>query len=109
MAQTFSFHTPAEFELRATEALQDFVPTLAGKSFHVRVHRRGFKGQLSSLAEEHLLDDLLLARLQETGAPGRLAFEDPDAVVDVETVGTQAGVSVWTRQHITRHPLLHPD
>lgn len=109
VTQTFVFQNREEFEAHAKEAVQGFVPALAGKAFHVRVHRRGFKGRLSSLEEEHVLDDVLLERLQETGAPGHLAFDDPDAVVDVETVGTQAGLSIWTRQDITRHPLLHPD
>ena len=109
VARTFAFHSSEEFESRAKEVLEELAPALAGKSFHVRVHRRGFKGRLHSLDEEHVLDDALLERLREAGAPGRLAFEDPDAVVTVETVGTQAGTSVWTREEVHRHPFLHPD
>jgi tRNA(Ser,Leu) C12 N-acetylase TAN1 len=107
--RTFAFHSTEEFEVRAKEALRELAPALAGRSFHVRVHRRGFKGQLHSLDEEHVLDDALLDRLRDEGAPGRLAFEDPDAVVTVETVGTQAGTSLWTREEVHRHPFLHPD
>jgi tRNA(Ser,Leu) C12 N-acetylase TAN1 len=107
--RTFAFHSTEEFESHAKEALREVAPALAGKSFHVRVHRRGFKGQLHSLDEEHVLDDALLDRLSEEGAPGRLSFEDPDAVVVVELVGTQAGTSVWTREDVRRHPFLHPD
>jgi tRNA(Ser,Leu) C12 N-acetylase TAN1 len=109
VTRTFAFQSPAEFEERAKEAAQEFVPTLSGRSFHVRVHRRGFKGRLSSLDQEHLLDDVLLERLASMGTPGRLSFEDPDAVVDVETVGTQAGMSLWTRQELHGTPLLHSD
>jgi tRNA(Ser,Leu) C12 N-acetylase TAN1 len=106
---TFGFHSVEEFETHAREAVQDYVPALAGKSFHVRVHRRGFKGQLSSLDEERVLAEGLLERLQGAGTPGRVAFADPDAVVEVETVGTRAGTSMWTRQDVSSHPLLHPD
>jgi tRNA(Ser,Leu) C12 N-acetylase TAN1 len=107
--RSFTFHSTEEFESRAKEALQGLAPALAGKSFHVRIHRRGFKGQLNSLEEEHVLDDVLLDRLREEGSPGRLSFEEPDAVVTVETVGTQAGTSVWTREEVHRHPFLHAD
>ena len=107
--RTFAFHSTEEFESHAKEALRELAPALAGKSFHVRVHRRGFKGQLHSLNEEHVLDDALLERLRDAGAPGRLSFEDPDAVVTVETVGAQAGTSVWSREEVHHHPFLHPD
>ena len=109
VSRTFEFRTPEEFEARAREAALTFVPRLAGKSFHVRFHRRGFKGRLSSAAEEQFLDDALLGALRAAGTPGRLAFEDPNAVVDVETVGDRAGLALWSRDELTRYPFLRPD
>ncbi len=105
----FDFETPAEFEAKAREAALTFVPDLAGKAFHVRFHRRGFKGQLASAEEERFLDGALLEALQAAGNPGRITFEDPDAVLVVETVGHRAGLSLWTRDDLHRYPFLHPD
>ncbi len=39
----------------------------------------------------------------------RLAFEDPDALVAIETVGQRAGVSVWTREELRRYPFIRVD
>jgi hypothetical protein len=37
------------------------VPELIGKRFHVRMHRRGFNGKLSSQQEAQFLDGFLFA------------------------------------------------
>jgi tRNA(Ser,Leu) C12 N-acetylase TAN1 len=80
----------------------------ARRYFHVRIHRRGFKGRLSSHAEERGLADALLEAAGASGAPARISFEDPDLVVAIETVGSQAGVALLTRDDLARHPLLRP-
>lgn len=108
VTRTFSFQNPAEFEERAKEAALAWVPELAGKTFHVRMHRRGLKGRLSSQEEEKLLAGALLADLGEN-EPGRIDFEDPDAILAVETVGTRAGLSLWTREALQRYSFLRLD
>jgi tRNA(Ser,Leu) C12 N-acetylase TAN1 len=109
-AQTsFAFQSAEEFEAQAREAALAWAPELAGKSFHVRLHRRGFKGRLSSHDEERFLDAALLQALEAAGTPGRIAFEDPDAVIDVETLGNWAGLSLWTRAELARYPFLKVD
>ena len=85
------------------------MPQLAGKSFHVRMHRRGFKEALPSQQEERMLDDVLLEALERTGQPGRIEFEDPDLILDVETVDQRAGMSLWTREQLERYPFLNLD
>jgi tRNA(Ser,Leu) C12 N-acetylase TAN1 len=107
--QTFSFQTPAEFEEKAQQAVHTFLPTLGGKSFHLRMHRRGFKGKLSGMEEEQFLDTYLLQELEMAGTKGRIAFEDPDAIIALETLGPRAGLSLWTRDDLKRYPLLHLD
>jgi tRNA(Ser,Leu) C12 N-acetylase TAN1 len=102
----FDFSAVEEFERKTREAVLRWLPALAGKSFHVRLHRRGFKGRLSTPHEERLLDELLLAALAEAGTPGRISFDDPDAVIDVETVGRQGGISLWTREELRACPLV---
>jgi tRNA(Ser,Leu) C12 N-acetylase TAN1 len=85
------------------------VADLRGKSFHVRLHRRGFKGRLSSQNEEGFLDGVLLEALEQSGTPGRITFADPDAIIAVETVDGQAGLSLWTREEMQRYPFIRPD
>lgn len=109
VTSTFSFQSPAEFETKAKEAVLYFLPNLAGKSFHIRMHRRGFKGRLSSHNEERFLDEILLEELGKIGSPGQITFEDPDAIIVLETVGQQAGLSCWNREDLQRYPLLRLD
>jgi tRNA(Ser,Leu) C12 N-acetylase TAN1 len=104
--EIFAFRTPEEFEGKAREAALQRVPNLAGKRFYVRIHRRGFKGRLSSAEEERLLADTLLEALKEAGTPGQISFEDPEGVLVVEILGQQAGLSFWTRQEMERYPFL---
>jgi len=109
VTHTFSFQTPEEFEAKAKETVLAWVPALKGKSFHVRMHRRGFKGRLSSMNEECLLDDFLLRSLDRAGSPGHIVFENPDAIVVVETVGPKAGCALWKREDMDRYPFLRLD
>lgn len=108
-SSTFDFASPEEFVAKAGSAVDGLVPALAGKSFHVRVHRRGYKGRLSSQEEERRLDRALLEALARAGTPGRVEFVNPDAIVVVEIVGPRAGASLWTREDLHRYPLLRLD
>ena len=105
-SKTFIFQSSEEFEEKAKEIALDWAPELAGKSFHVRMHRRGFKGKLSSPEEERSLDTLLLDALLTAGHSGFITFENPDAVIDIETIGTWAGLSLWTREELERYPFV---
>jgi tRNA(Ser,Leu) C12 N-acetylase TAN1 len=109
VVRTVSFQSPQEFEMKTCQEVSDWVPRLSGKGFHVRMHRRGFKGKLSSMEEEQFLDHYLLDALERAGTPGRITFDDPDAIIVLETIGPQAGLALWTREDLRRHPLLHLD
>jgi len=102
----FDFHSPEEFEAKAKEISLNLAPALAGKKFHVRMHRRGFKGRLKSTEEERFLDRVILKELENSGSPGEITFENPDAVLAIETVGQRAGMSLWNREELERYPLL---
>jgi tRNA(Ser,Leu) C12 N-acetylase TAN1 len=104
--RTFDYQSREEFEEKVGRAALAWVPLLAGKSFHVRMHRRGFKRQLSSQEEERQLAGLLLDELAEVGSPGQITFEDPDAILAIETVGARAGLSLWTREDRKRYSFL---
>lgn len=104
--QTFDFATPEEFEERARSTALSWVAKLRGKTFHVRLHRRGFKGKLSTPREEQFLDHALLEVLK---GEGRISFADPDAVIHIETIDGRAGMSLWTREQVRQYPFLGAD
>ena len=89
--QTFDFGTAEEFEAQARAIALSWAPRLSGGSFHVRLHRRGFKGVLSTPREERFLDEALLAVNRDAS---RIDFTDPDAVIQIETIDGRAGMSL---------------
>lgn len=103
---TFVFQTPEQFETLARQAVMDWIPQLESKRFHVRMHRRGFKGKLSSQEEERFLDHFLV---EQTGGTAQVSFDAPDFIIAVETVGQHAGLSLWTYDQIKRYPLVKLD
>jgi tRNA(Ser,Leu) C12 N-acetylase TAN1 len=106
---TFDFAAKEEFEEKAGAVILSWADRMAGKTFHIRLHRRGMGDQLRSLDEEKLLDTALLNKLAAMGRPGRIRFDDPDLVLDIETVGNRAGLSLWTREDLKRYPFLRVD
>ena len=109
VSSTFTFQSPEEFEKKSKEMILAWIDELAGKGFYVRMHRRGFKGRLSSLEEEQFLDNVLLEALAEAGTPGHVTFENPDAIIAVETIANWAGLSLWTREQLERYPFIRID
>jgi tRNA(Ser,Leu) C12 N-acetylase TAN1 len=105
----FRFATPEEFERNARDVVSNWESELGNRSFHVRMHRRGFKGRLLSQHEEQFIDHFLLERLEARGTPGRISFDDPDVIIAVETLGNDAGLSRWTRQQLREHELIRLD
>lgn len=106
---SFDFQSASEFEAKAQESAALWLPELGGARFHVRMHRRGFAGRLSSQDEERFLDEFLLKKLEEAGAPGAIRFADPDAILAIETVGQRAGLSLWSREQLQEYPFLGLD
>lgn len=106
---TFLFQSPDEFEAKAKQAVEPWVSDIAGKTFHIRMHRRGFHGRISSQHEEQFLDHFLLQRLEERGKVAKIDFADPDFIIALETVGQRAGLSLWSRDELQRYPLLRLD
>jgi len=103
----FIYQSPEEFEQQAKDVVMQWLDNLAGKHFYVRMHRRGFKGRLSSIEEEHFLDDFILDNLEQQGkAQAKIDFEDPDNVIAVETIGQEAGLSLWSREQLAHYPFL---
>ena len=75
----------------------------------MRVHGRGLGRYLHTQDTERLIDDVLLAALEKEGVPGAVSFDDPDTVIAIDSVDNRAGMALWTRDDLKRHPLLRPD
>ena len=106
---TFDFDSTSSFESKAIESVLQWSERLAGRCFHVRLHRRRGDSpiKLPSLNEEKIIDEAILRRLAHLGQPGHVEFADPDFVIDIETVGNQAGVSIWSREDRMKFPFLN--
>lgn len=107
MSHTFNFRDHQAFGMRAAEIVSGWTDRLAGKTFHVRMHRRGFKDQLHSEKEERFLNTAIVEATERSGNPAVVSFDDPDVVIAVETIGNQAGMSLWLREDLQRYPFLH--
>jgi hypothetical protein len=47
-----------------------------------------------------------LRRLTDRGTPARVSFDDPDFVIDIETLNDEAAISGWTRDDLSNHPFV---
>ena len=103
--RTFDFVTVEEFEQKASEVVRGWAPIL-GKRFHVRLHRHGLKGILSTPKEERFLDDFLLQAAITGEAPTHVGFDDADFIVQIETIDRRAARSLWHREDLARYPFL---
>lgn len=105
---TFTFQDVADFDVRAREAALPRARELDGRSFHVRIHRRGFKKDFDRMTRERILGEALLDDTIARGPRARIAYEGADVVVAIEMVNGRAGLSLWTREDLARWPLLQP-
>lgn len=87
-------------------ALEPLASRLAGRSFFVRLERRGLHGTLHSSEVERALGASLWRRLESAGHTPRVTFEDPDMIVAIETLGTRAGVALIDRELRQAYPFV---
>jgi tRNA(Ser,Leu) C12 N-acetylase TAN1 len=106
---TFHFDSAEEFKRKAAVIVLEWGAALAGRTFHVRLHRRGSGHDLHAHEVEQYLDDRLLEALAQAGEPGKISFSDPDTVIAIDTVDDHAGIALWTRADLARHRLVRPD
>jgi tRNA(Ser,Leu) C12 N-acetylase TAN1 len=97
---------PATFQARVQQEGARVLDRLLGRSFHVRVDRRGHKGIIDSHATERALGAFLWTALERAGARPAVAFDDPDVVLVIELVGDTAGLALVTRELRTRFPFV---
>ena len=102
---TVRFEAPTAVETLAAAA-EPLIDRLAGGSFFVRLERRGLKGRLHTPTVERALGDHVWRALEARGYAPRVAFEDPDAILVIETIGDEAGLGVVTRALRAQHPFV---
>lgn len=105
----FEFTTDDEFERQAETVALPWLPQLAGRSFHVRIHRRGAGLTARSHETEARLGAALLDALAMSGASARIDFDDPDLVLAIDAIDGRAGMGLWTRDQLRDHRFLRPD
>jgi tRNA(Ser,Leu) C12 N-acetylase TAN1 len=108
-ARSFEFHSADDFVENAKQIIGEWSPRLAGRAFHVRLHRRGAQCDMRTQDVEHLLNDVVLNSAAKAGMPAKVSFTDPDAVIAIDTVDDRAGLALWTREDLVCHRLLRPD
>lgn len=107
--RSFDFETADAFVSDATAILREWSPRLAGRTFHVRLHRRGAKDERGTQETEHLFNDVVIDETTKLGNPGKVTFTEPDVVIAIDTIDQGAGLGFWTRDDLARHRLLRPD
>jgi tRNA(Ser,Leu) C12 N-acetylase TAN1 len=107
--RTFEFQSEEGFKDNAKSIVLEWLPSLTGRSFHVRLHRRGSKLDLRTPDAERLFNDAIVDATTRAGIPARVSYTDPDAVIAIDTVDDRAGLAMWTREDLARHRLLRPD
>ncbi len=78
--------------------LSAVVGVLKGKSFHVRVERRGHKGDLRTHEIERQMGEYLWEQLRRQDQIPSVSFTDPDVVIAIEIVGKTAGIATVPRR-----------
>lgn len=98
--------TPETLETRLKAAVEPYAGRIEGGTFHVRVERRGHKGEWHTQPLERTLDEHLLGILRARGLEPRITFDDPDWIVVVELVGDECGVGAISREQRQRYPFV---
>lgn len=107
--QSFDFLSEEEFVEKAKAIFREWLPRLAGRSFHVRLRRRGTKHDLQTQEAERLFNAAIVDAATRAGTPSKILFADPDVVIAIDTVDNRAGLGLWTREELARYHVLRPD
>lgn len=98
--------TPENFVGLLRQSVVPYLDQLAGRRFYVRLERRGHKGEIVSPEAERAVDAFIEENLLLRRAPATIDFENPEAVVAVETIGDRAGIGLLTRETMDRYDFV---
>ena len=102
--RTVRFPDPSTFLDAITATLSPLCDRLAGKTFFVRLHRRGFRGLIDSTRIEGEIGAWLVETLRTRGHDPHVRFQDPDVIVAIETLRDEAGIALLPRELREKHP-----
>jgi tRNA(Ser,Leu) C12 N-acetylase TAN1 len=104
--RTLRFAGPESFADDVVAVLETLVDRLAGRTFFVRIFRRGFRGTLDSTRLEGEIGARLVALLEARAQHPRVRFDNADVVVAIETLRDEAGIALLDRDLRAAHPLV---
>jgi tRNA(Ser,Leu) C12 N-acetylase TAN1 len=107
--RAFDFLSIEELVEKAKSTIDEWLPRLAGRSLHVRLHWRGTRHDAGTQDTERLFNDAIVDATTRTGTPSTISFTDPDVVIAIDTIDNRAGLAMWTREELARFHLLRPD
>lgn len=105
LACTFEF-VPESLKGKLQSAVASVAEEIDSGTCFVRVERRGLAEQLNTAELEVMVADQLFAAAEARGKTLRTAFKDPDYIVAVETLDTECGVALITRDLRQRYPFV---
>ena len=88
------------------DALLASLDRLVGRTFFVRVFRRGLRSAIDSTTAEGELGGRLVGALQARGEQPKVTFADADVAVVVETLRDEVGIAFLTRELRASHPFV---
>jgi tRNA(Ser,Leu) C12 N-acetylase TAN1 len=104
--RTLRLDDPQRFVDVVSGALTECADRLVGRTFFVRVFRRGLRGAIDSTAVEGEIGGRLVAALTSRGDQPRVRFADADVAVVVETLRDEVGIALLPRALRTTHPFV---
>lgn len=104
--RTVRFADATTFVDDAAATVEPLCERLLGRTFFVRVFRRGFRGAIDSTRAEGEIGARLVALLEARGDRPRVRFADPDVVVTIETLRDEVGVGLLDRELRAAYPFV---
>lgn len=104
--RTLRFAAPETFRDEVLAVLETFVDRLVGRTFFVRIFRRGFHGQIDSTRLEGEVGARLVGWLEARGDHPKVRFDDADVAVVIETLHDEVGIALLDRARRTAYPFI---
>ena len=103
---TLRLREPAAFVEEVAARLEPLAKRLMGRTFFVRIFRRGFRGQIDSTRAEGELGARLVKHLEAAGDHPTVRFRDPDIVVAIESLRDEIGIALLDRELRATFPFV---
>ena len=106
--QNVFYFTPDNLAEQLKDAVTPLIEQMQSGRFYFRLERRGMAGQIPSQEVEQAVAAHLVSLAGDKGIELTTDFEDPDFIVAAETISTECGVCLLTRELMTRFPFVRP-